>query len=1314
MSGFEDLKEGNIAKIKTFVYKRTKELNMTTKTEIKAARGKFIAMATTYCLGVFNDNFFKQAAMLMAVSAGLSRLQGTATVLFSLPFILCSSYAGWFADRFAKRKVVIATKALELAAMLIGAVGMITANWYCILAMVFLMGLQSTLFSPALNGSIPELYPVDYVPQANAILKLATTLSILLGIATAGICLDQSFLWIRDLNPGATLVALVVIIVSGLGFAASFAVFSRPAATEKRAFPWFGPLTSLRDMLDICSERQMLTAFFSDNFFYFLATIVVLTINTLGLRQLGFSQTATSLLSVSLMIGVCVGSFLAARFVEVSRWSRFLVSAALGMAAGLFMAAASILVPPFIQLSWIVAALTCTGIFGGLFLIPVASFLQVRPADSDKGRVLATVNFSGFIGIMLAGMIFTTLNARFSPTQVMLCLACFSLAAAGVLYLLVKTRFNPIPKILQWTFRSLLSLRYRIEVKGLEAIKNDEGRALLFLPNHPALIDPVIVMSQLAARFHPRPLADADQVARIGTRWIMKHVRPITVPDIRTNGRGSRDRIKEALNDVVDSLLAGDNILFYPAGHLKRGAKEDLAGNSGVEYLLEKVPNVRTILVRTTGLWGSGFSWAAETEPSISKNFKRLLGFLAANLVFFGPRRRVTVEFIEEVGLAKTGGRQEINTFLENFYNARSESNTLVPYFWWQGRKPQVVPEPSRKKITGDSSGVSAATVKLVIEKIEQLSGQRANGSDRLANDLAMDSLILMELAVWLEGEFGVPVDDISALETVDDCILAASGQILHSVAPPAAAVPDNWFEEADTSLSLGKQATIADLFLDRAKRYPNAIVMADQLSGTKTYRQVLMAIMVLRPLLEKIPGDNIGIMLPASAGAGIVYLAALFAGKVPVMINWTVGIGNMRHGLDLTGVRCIITARALSKKLAGQGTDLAGLETDWLYMEDIAKQVSITRKISAAIQVRFGARSISGAPVAKTAAILFTSGSESLPKAVPLSHDNIIANLRDFSSIVSFSNRHKLLGMLPPFHSLGLVGTIILPLCLGLKTVYHANPTESGVLAGIIERYTVSIVIGTPTFLSGIIKAAAKEQLKSLRLVFTGAEKCPDHVYHSLKKINPAVTLCEGYGITECSPLVSINRVEQVRQGSIGKIMPSMEYAIVDPESSQRVQIGRQGLLLVRGPNIFGGYYRDGNGTGFSEFEGKRWYNTGDFVMEDGAGILRFCGRKKRFIKLGGEMISLPAIENILLGHFQGTGDNGPTLAIEATADVERPEIVLFTTLNITRKEANDTIKEAGLSPLHNVRMVRTLEAIPVLGTGKTDYKLLKRMMTA
>ncbi|HHB76027.1 MAG TPA: MFS transporter, partial [Desulfobulbus sp.] len=197
--------------------------------EIKQARKRFIAMAVTYFLGVFNDNFFKQAVLLLAVSAGLSGLQGRATELFSLPFILFSAWGGWLADRFTKKRVVIGVKFLELAAMLIGAYGIVTMNWTCVLAMVFLMGLQSTLFGPALNGSIPELYPPEYVTTANSVLKLVTTIAILSGMALAGFALDLHLLQTR-IPFGVLVVATGVVGIALLGVLASFGVYSRPAS----------------------------------------------------------------------------------------------------------------------------------------------------------------------------------------------------------------------------------------------------------------------------------------------------------------------------------------------------------------------------------------------------------------------------------------------------------------------------------------------------------------------------------------------------------------------------------------------------------------------------------------------------------------------------------------------------------------------------------------------------------------------------------------------------------------------------------------------------------------------------------------------------------------------------------------------------------------------------------------------------------------------------------------------------------------------------------------------------------------------------
>ncbi len=277
------------------------------------------------------------------------------------------------------------------------------------------------------------------------------------------------------------------------------------------------------------------------------------------------------------------------------------------------------------------------------------------------------------------------------------------------------------------------------------------------------------------------------------------------------------------------------------------------------------------------------------------------------------------------------------------------------------------------------------------------------------------------------------------------------------------------------------------------------------------------------------------------------------------------------------------------------------------------------------------------------------------------------------------------------------------------MRTIYHANPTESAILARLVHDHRTSITIGTPTFLAGILKAGGKDKLTSLRLLLAGAEKCPESLHTLLQQTNKNTILCEGYGITECSPLVSLNTIEENRPGTIGRPVPSVTYVIVNPESGEEVKRGERGLLLLQGPNIFSGYLGEEKGKGFRTFNDQIWYDTGDFVVEDEEGFLSFRGRQKRFIKIGGEMISLPAIENILHVHFPPDDDGKPACAIEGIGSEQHPEIVFFTVEETTRTQINDLIHQAGLSPLHKVRKVVKVDEIPVLGTGKTDYQALK-----
>jgi MFS family permease len=332
--------------------------------------------------------------------------------------------------------VVIGVKVLELVAMLIGAYGILTLNWNCVLARIFLMGLQCTLFGPALNGSIPELYPPQYVTTANSILKLVTTVAILLGMALAGFALDLNRGSMTD-SLGTMVVAGSVVLVALAGVAASFGVWSRPASGGRVPFPWAGPIHSLRELILLKKDPELLLAVCCDCFFYFISLLAVLVINTLGLNELGLSKSATSMLSVSLMIGVCLGSFAAAKLTQNRSWKSVLGPGALGM--GLSLASCGLLVEtcstvPFWTLLSLLAA---TGFFGGLFLIPVTAFIQVRPAADSKGRVIAASNFLAFIGMWFSGRIFTLLDTRFSPSTILLIIGCLALVT-GVLLVLYR------------------------------------------------------------------------------------------------------------------------------------------------------------------------------------------------------------------------------------------------------------------------------------------------------------------------------------------------------------------------------------------------------------------------------------------------------------------------------------------------------------------------------------------------------------------------------------------------------------------------------------------------------------------------------------------------------------------------------------------------------------------------------------------------------------------------------------------------------------------------------------------------------------
>jgi long-chain-fatty-acid--[acyl-carrier-protein] ligase len=459
----------------------------------------------------------------------------------------------------------------------------------------------------------------------------------------------------------------------------------------------------------------------------------------------------------------------------------------------------------------------------------------------------------------------------------------------------------------------------------------------------------------------------------------------------------------------------------------------------------------------------------------------------------------------------------------------------------------------------------------------------------------------------------------------------------------------------------------------------------------------------------EKLPGKSVGLMLPASVASDIMLLGLYIANKTPVLLNWTTGPSNLAYATKLSGITHVVTSRVLRDRL---NISIEG--ASYVDVEDLKKDVGWLEGLFTLLKVRWLGNSIRRSlPVDSpdsVCVILFTSGSEKRPKGVPLTHRNVMSNLRALPAILSLSNHDAILGFLPMFHSFGFTMTGLYPLLGGIRVVHHADPTDVAGVNRKIAAYKTSVLAGMPSLISHLIDRAQPGELDSLRFIAIGAEKCPLSLFQHAQVKIPQATLLEGYGITECSPAVSANRVGETRWGTIGKPLPGVEVCVVDLETQKVLPPGKMGMLQVHGPSVFGGYLGD-EASPFVEHDGKRWYVTGDLAQFDDDGFIHFCGRLKRFVKSGGEMISLPALEEPLAARFP-PDQEGPQLAVEGIELDNGRQIVLFARPEIELHDANEIIAQAGYRGVMRLDEVRHIDRLPLLGNGKIDYKILRSMI--
>ena len=452
-------------------------------------------------------------------------------------------------------------------------------------------------------------------------------------------------------------------------------------------------------------------------------------------------------------------------------------------------------------------------------------------------------------------------------------------------------------------------------------------------------------------------------------------------------------------------------------------------------------------------------------------------------------------------------------------------------------------------------------------------------------------------------------------------------------------------------------------------------------------------------------PQECVGILMPNVAATVCLMIGTGAQNRVPAMLNYKAGASGMQDACTAAKIRTIFASRAFIEQ-AKLTDDIAELkDINILYVEDLRSAMSLGDKLWVLFGMRFPRLMEKNSDPSTAAVVLFTSGSEGKPKGVVLSHHALLSNIAQIRAIIDFSAEDKVLNAMPIFHSFGLTGGTLLPILTGMNLFLYPTPLHYRVIPEVAYDRNCSVLFGTSTFLANYAKFANPYDFYRLRYVVAGAEKLSDTV-RNLWVEKFGIRILEGYGATETAPVMAVNTPMDYRSGTVGKFLPCIEHRL-NPVPG----IDKGGMLHVRGPNVMSGYYlfdAPGELQPPSSEAGDGWYETGDVVSIDDDGFVSIVGRVKRFAKVAGEMVSLEVVEKVALQASPGAMHGATT-----QPDGGRGEaIVLFTTDGaLTRDVLVESAKKMGVAEITVPRKIQKVDALPLLGTGKTDYVSLKKM---
>jgi acyl-[acyl-carrier-protein]-phospholipid O-acyltransferase/long-chain-fatty-acid--[acyl-carrier-protein] ligase len=482
--------------------------------------------------------------------------------------------------------------------------------------------------------------------------------------------------------------------------------------------------------------------------------------------------------------------------------------------------------------------------------------------------------------------------------------------------------------------------------------------------------------------------------------------------------------------------------------------------------------------------------------------------------------------------------------------------------------------------------------------------------------------------------------------------------------------------------------------------------ILEDQERNPLSYTDLIRAAFALGRKIAAFtkPGERVGVMLPASSASVVTFFALHAFGRVPAMLNFTAGIRNLKAACELAGIKRVLTSHRFVEQ--GKLHDLVdALETltTVTYLEDVRGTIGLPDKLFAAAAGAFPKQFRAASKPSSPGVVLFTSGSFGAPKGVVLSQENLVANVLQIAAHIPLDPDWVFFNPLPTFHCFGLTAGVLLPILRGMKAFQYPSPLHIKQIPPLIKDTRAAVLLATDTFVNQYARSAEPDELSGLKFVVCGAEKVREETHNLIHEKFGDVPLLEGYGATEASPVIAVNKPLDNRRGTVGGLLPGMETRLEPVEG-----IPGGGKLYVRGPNVMAGYL---TADGRIEPPVDGWHDTGDVVSITNDGWVKIKGRVKRFAKIGGEMVSLTAAEDLACAVWPDDRH-----AVIALPDPKKGERLILVT---DRRDAESGAliahaQSIGAPEIAVPRKIIRVPEIPVLGTGKTDYVALQRIVDA